>query len=91
MEAVANLTNRPYLVGFAAETDNLKKNARKKLENKKLDLIVANDVSRSDIGFDSDFNEAILIDSQEEVFVPKTNKNRLAREIINHISMKIKE
>ena len=91
LEAVANLTTRPYLVGFAAETDNLKKNARKKLECKKLDLIVANDVSRSDIGFDSDFNEAILIDSKEEVFVPKTNKNRLAREIINHISMKIKE
>lgn len=47
-------------VGFAAETENLQSNAIKKLKEKNLDLIVANDVSRNDIGFDSDYNEAKL-------------------------------
>jgi len=49
------------LVGFAAETENLEENARKKLTKKQCDLIVANDVSRKDIGFDSSHNEVLLI------------------------------
>lgn len=50
-----------FLVGFAAETENMEANARHKLTAKGCDLIVANDVSRSDIGFDSHENEALLI------------------------------
>ena len=49
------------VIGFAAETEKLQENAKSKLENKKLDLIVANDVSREDLGFDSDQNQVILI------------------------------
>ena len=52
---------RPKLViGFAAETNNLDSNAIKKLENKNCDWIVANDVSKKNIGFDSDFNEVTI-------------------------------
>ncbi|MBG7607737.1 MAG: phosphopantothenoylcysteine decarboxylase, partial [Verrucomicrobia bacterium] len=50
-----------FLVGFAAETENVESNARIKLEKKGCDLVVANDVSRSDIGFDSHENEALLV------------------------------
>jgi phosphopantothenoylcysteine synthetase/decarboxylase len=49
------------LVGFAAETENLEANARMKLTRKGCDLIVANDVSKAGIGFDSDFNEVLLV------------------------------
>ena len=49
------------VIGFAAETEKLQENAKSKLENKKLDLIVANDVSREDLGFGSDQNQVTLI------------------------------
>ena len=49
------------VIGFAAETQDVVKNAKKKLNEKKLDLIIANDVSDSSIGFDSDENEVYLI------------------------------
>lgn len=49
------------LVGFAAETENVEQNARQKLEQKHLDLIVANDISAEGIGFESDFNQVILV------------------------------
>jgi len=52
---------RPKLViGFAAETNNIKNNAKKKLIEKNCDWIIANDVSNKSIGFDSDFNEVTI-------------------------------
>ena len=51
---------RGILMGFAAETENLQHNAREKLERKGCDFLVANDVSRKDIGFDQDKNEVIV-------------------------------
>ena len=53
--------SRPVLVGFAAETHNVLDQARSKLRAKGADLIVANDVSRSDAGFESDDNEVLLV------------------------------
>lgn len=63
------LNFKGLLVGFAAETENLRANALEKMRRKGCDLIVANDVSRSDIGFDSDYNEAIILgaDGSEQV------------------------
>jgi len=52
---------RPFVVAFAAETDSLEDNARQKLLRKNADLIVANDVADSAIGFDSDQNEVLVI------------------------------
>jgi len=65
------------VVGFAAETNDLLENARAKLARKGCDLIVANDVSRADIGFDVDRNEVLIIgpgpeDVRELAFAPKT-------------------
>ncbi|MFC4994046.1 phosphopantothenoylcysteine decarboxylase [Rubritalea tangerina] len=70
------------LVGFAAETENALTNARSKLVRKHCDLIVANDVSRSDIGFDSSENEVTLVYPDHELKLPKENKYQLALDII---------
>ena len=86
---VGSLKEKPYLVGFAAETENLIQNAKKKLNMKNLDLIIANDVSSQDIGFDSDFNEVFLITEDEEILIEKTSKRNLSRKIIEFISAKI--
>jgi phosphopantothenoylcysteine decarboxylase/phosphopantothenate--cysteine ligase len=61
LQAVAALDPKPFVVAFAAETDNVEAYAREKLERKQLDFIVANDVSRADSGFDSDQNEVLII------------------------------
>jgi phosphopantothenoylcysteine decarboxylase/phosphopantothenate--cysteine ligase len=73
------------LVGFAAETESLAANARKKLEDKKLDLIVANDVSVALQGFESENNAAVLIDAGQETEVPLTSKRELADRIFDRI------
>ena len=70
------------LVGFAAETENLESNARDKLTRKGCDLIVANDVSRNDIGFDSNENEVLLVYPDRTVTLPKDEKEHLAFHIL---------
>lgn len=75
-----------YLVGFAAETDELLKNATDKLFAKNVDLLVANDVSRSDIGFGADENQVLLLRPQKEVkTTPKVTKERLAHKILDEV------
>ena len=83
--------NNPDLkiVGFAAETENMIDNARKKLSSKNLNLIVANDVSDSSIGFDSNNNEVTLITEKEELKIPRTSKEKVARKIVQFISKNI--
>ena len=54
--SIATLKQRPFTVGFAAETQHVESHAKEKLINKKLDMIAANDVSRSDIGFNGEEN-----------------------------------
>ena len=70
------------VIGFAAETQDVVKNAKKKLNEKKLDLIIANDVSDSSIGFDSDENDVYLITKKIE----KISKKKLSRTIIEFIA-----
>ncbi|MGA1846635.1 bifunctional phosphopantothenoylcysteine decarboxylase/phosphopantothenate--cysteine ligase CoaBC [Deferribacter abyssi] len=72
------------VVGFAAETHDIEKNAINKLENKNLDMIVVNDVSRNDIGFESDYNEInIFFKSGEKIFVAKKAKAEIAKVIVD--------
>jgi len=74
------------LVGFAAETDHVIENARAKLREKNLDLIVANDVSREDGGFGTDTNAAVLLDRDgAEVEVPLGSKRALADAIWDRV------
>jgi phosphopantothenoylcysteine decarboxylase/phosphopantothenate--cysteine ligase len=71
------------LIGFAAETGSLLREARRKLEEKKLDMIVANDVSRRAAGFASDYNRGVLIDRDGNVQrLPLMSKEKLARLVI---------
>ena len=74
---------RGLLVGFAAETQNLIQNAQSKLQRKGCNLIIANDVSRTDIGFDSDNNQVTLCDANGQTEeLPKLSKRELATLII---------
>jgi phosphopantothenoylcysteine decarboxylase/phosphopantothenate--cysteine ligase len=74
------------LVGFAAETDQLESHARAKLERKGCDLLVANDVSRSDIGFDHDENEVVLFyRNRDKESLPRDSKRRIAHRILEVI------
>lgn len=70
-----------YVVGFAAETEKLEENAYKKLEQKNLDMIVGNDVSRADIGFDVDFNEVLILTKDKK----RSTIARQAKEQIGEI------
>lgn len=76
------------VIGFAAETENVLANARKKIREKGLDLIIANDVSREGIGFESDDNEVTLIDGRERAAqVGKRSKREISRLIIDRIEV----
>jgi phosphopantothenoylcysteine decarboxylase / phosphopantothenate---cysteine ligase len=76
--------DRQYLVvGFAAETENVEANARKKLQEKNCDIVVANDVSRADSGMESDANEVtILFRGGEMKKISRAPKKIVARELI---------
>jgi len=86
VSAVAALTERPFTVGFAAETGNLEDYARGKLARKNLDLIIANDVSDRTIGFNSDDNEVLVVEMGATEAIPKINKAILARQLIARIA-----
>jgi phosphopantothenoylcysteine decarboxylase/phosphopantothenate--cysteine ligase len=75
-----------FLVGFAAETHELQEHARAKLVGKGVDLIVANDVSRSDIGFDAIDNEVVLLDRWGGVVaLPRRTKAEVADLILDRV------
>jgi phosphopantothenoylcysteine decarboxylase/phosphopantothenate--cysteine ligase len=73
-----------FLVGFAAETENLIANAKRKLESKNLDMIVANDVSGTDTGFDSEFNAAVILSREgEPIELRRMTKQEMAGRILD--------
>lgn len=77
---------RKILVGFAAETEAVVDNAIMKMREKKLDLIVANDVSQEGIGFDSDFNQVFLIDAKGTITrTERMSKREVSRVILDSI------
>jgi phosphopantothenoylcysteine decarboxylase/phosphopantothenate--cysteine ligase len=76
---------RPILVGFAAETQNVVASAREKRVRKKVDLIVANDVSQPNQGFDADTNAVTIVSEGGEQAVPLQSKDRVAAIILDQI------
>jgi phosphopantothenoylcysteine decarboxylase/phosphopantothenate--cysteine ligase len=80
-----------FLVGFAAEygLEGLER-ARGKMERKRLDMIVFNDISRADIGFDSDFNEVRILTPDSEVLVEKAPKETIAEIILDNIAQAVR-
>ncbi len=86
-----NNNHRPKLVvGFSAETENLNKNALSKLRDKNCDLIIANDVSKKDSGFNSDYNSVSIIDSNGKLKTLKRNKKSfIANKIVEIVLDKL--
>ena len=83
---IGSLKGDRVLIGFAAETRDLIANARKKLKEKHLDLIVANDVSRSDSGFATETNKVVIIDSRGKVDpLPVKSKDEVANIILERV------
>jgi phosphopantothenoylcysteine decarboxylase / phosphopantothenate---cysteine ligase len=82
---VARRKTAQIVVGFAAETENVLENARKKLASKALDAIVVNDVSREGVGFDSDRNAVTIISQSEVVEVPETSKWEVAQRVLDQV------
>src|SRR5208283_6087803 len=73
----------PLLIGFAAETTDLLENARAKLTKKRVDAIVLNDVSRTDIGFNSARNEVTVVTATETIAMPEASKLDVAQKILD--------
>ncbi len=83
-------SDRPLLVGFAAETHDVVARARKKQREKAVDMIVANDVSRSDAGFEVDTNEVTIVSAHGEETLPLQAKSAIASQVVDRIEALIK-
>ena len=82
-----NKSDNQKVIGFAAETNNLIEYAKEKIIKKNLDYIVANDISKKDIGFGSEDNEVYIIDKHDNIKkIDKNSKNNIAKAIIDVIS-----
>jgi phosphopantothenoylcysteine decarboxylase/phosphopantothenate--cysteine ligase len=85
LKELSNKKQSQIIVGFAAETENVLENARKKLISKSLDAIVVNDVSREGIGFDSDRNAVTIITQTEVIEVAETTKWEVAQRVLDQV------
>ncbi|HFD2044531.1 TPA: bifunctional phosphopantothenoylcysteine decarboxylase/phosphopantothenate--cysteine ligase CoaBC [Clostridium perfringens] len=86
LKTLGDMKENQILVGFAAESSNLKENAKGKLEKKNLDYIIANDISKPETGFASDENKVTIISkSGEEVSLEKMSKREVAKNIFDII------
>lgn len=89
VSSVASTFEDLFVIGFAAESNDVETYAKGKLEQKHLDAIVANDISRTDIGFNSDDNEVSWIDTDSTIVFSKRSKAQLARDLVAQIAIKI--
>lgn len=87
--SIAALEPKPFTIGFAAESENLLDYARSKLQRKNLDLVVANDISDNNIGFNSDNNAVTLVEKNTATEISQRSKQQLARELIALFAQKI--
>lgn len=86
LAGIGQRAERPFLVGFAAETDDVEANARQKLTRKGVDLLVANDVSRADSGFGSDTNRVMMLSADGMCErLEALPKSAVAHEILDRI------
>jgi phosphopantothenoylcysteine decarboxylase/phosphopantothenate--cysteine ligase len=80
---IARRKQGQIVIGFAAETENVIENARKKLASKSLDAIVVNDVSKEGVGFDTDRNAVTILTVSETIAVPETTKWDVAQRVLD--------
>ena len=84
LKSVADLKKRPFIIGFAAETEHVVDNAKKKLNEKNIDLIIANDVSNGRV-FAKDESEVYIIDKEYVTKLPCLSKVAIASEILTRL------
>ncbi|MEW6739276.1 MAG: bifunctional phosphopantothenoylcysteine decarboxylase/phosphopantothenate--cysteine ligase CoaBC [Nitrospirota bacterium] len=85
LEEAGRFKNKPFIVGFAAETGQRLDRARRKLIDKDIDMIVFNDVSKAGSGFDVDTNEVVIIDRKVEKRLPLMSKDDVAMALFDRI------
>ncbi len=86
LQQVGQSTPKPWIIGFAAESENLIENARCKLLQKGADLIVANEIHHTDYGFDHDDNEVVLISANRTQKLAKAHKSEIANHILDEVA-----
>jgi phosphopantothenoylcysteine decarboxylase/phosphopantothenate--cysteine ligase len=92
VSAVAAQSNKPFTVGFAAETQDVERYAIGKMERKGLDMIIANDVANSEIGFNSDDNAVTIFSrNADSIAIAQTSKQQLGRLLVEHIAAQYKQ
>lgn len=92
LATLAGRPDRPFSVGFAAETENLLEYASRKLRDKNLDLIVANDVANPSIGFNSEENAITIIDrGLHQTSFSQTSKGKIARQLVAFIADRLNQ
>ena len=90
VEIAGRRTPQQVIIGFAAETEDVLENGRRKMQNKKLDAIVINDVSQPGIGFDADRNAVTIITPEEVIEIPKVEKSEVAQRILD-VALKLRK
>ncbi|WP_244833224.1 bifunctional phosphopantothenoylcysteine decarboxylase/phosphopantothenate--cysteine ligase CoaBC [Clostridium sp. BJN0001] len=89
LKELGKMKDKQVLVGFAAESQNLVKNAKDKLKRKNLDFIVANDITKADTGFSSDDNKVTIFSNDNEEFnLEKMEKDKIAEKLFDIIAKK---
>lgn len=81
LATVAALDNKPFCVGFAAETENIVEHGREKLIRKNIDMIAVNDVAAGDIGFDHQYNSLFVLGADMEVRIDRALKVEVAQQL----------
>ena len=86
LKSISNSSENTKIVGFCAESENLIENAKIKIKNKGCDYLIANDISRKDIGFNSDENEVYILDKNLNIkHIEKDTKQNIAKRILEEI------
>jgi phosphopantothenoylcysteine decarboxylase / phosphopantothenate---cysteine ligase len=83
--AAGKTKKKPFIIGFAAETGRKTENAKKKLKEKNMDMIIFNDVTEAGAGFDVDTNKVMIIDNEKEVCLPVLSKDAVADAILDRM------
>ncbi|HBC57264.1 MAG TPA: bifunctional phosphopantothenoylcysteine decarboxylase/phosphopantothenate--cysteine ligase CoaBC [Gammaproteobacteria bacterium] len=91
LTAISHLPNRPFMVGFAAESDEVAANAKAKLERKCLDLIAANDILAPNVGFEVDTNALHLYWHQGETLLPLAPKDEIAEQLLKIVNQQYRD
>ena len=85
LSEIGKRKDRPFTVGFAAETGSKIERARRKLQEKNMDMIIVNDVTKSGSGFDVDTNSVVILDREKEMSLPLLSKDSVAEAIFDRL------